>query len=160
MGCGLLIYLTEHPFPAVRFVCGRRSISETAAAYEFAQYRSMRNLHRRYVQKVIEELQQSFGLSIFGHLFLFRRHRSFCSKRTATVSCLGLPDTPKAGETARFPKRLSNRHPLPKNRSNGSISEICTNAQGRTVSKLKRQAAWAESPRPRETISPPFSIRV
>ncbi|MFQ7076678.1 MAG: hypothetical protein ACLRSW_01275 [Christensenellaceae bacterium] len=26
--------------------------------------------------------------------------------------------------------------------------------------QIKRQAAWAESPRPRETISPPFSIRV
>jgi len=94
----LLIYLTEQPFPAVRFVCGRRSIPETAAAYEFAQYRSRRNLHRRYVQKVVEELQQSFGLSIFGHLILSRRHRSFCSKTTATVSCLGLPDTSKAAE--------------------------------------------------------------
>ena len=97
-GCVLLIHLTEHPFPAVRFVCGRKSIPETAAAYEFAQYRSRRNLRRRYIQKVVEELQQSFGLSVFGHRILSRRHRPFCSKTTATVSCLGLPDTPKAAE--------------------------------------------------------------
>lgn len=33
-----------------------------------------------------------------GTSFYLRRHRSFCSKTTATVSCLGLPDTPKAAE--------------------------------------------------------------